>query len=293
MDDRFNRAQFHSIPSGVDLLSPDYLVLGHITRDLLPDRQATAGGTALYAAVTAQRLGLRVAVFTAAADLPDPADLNFPVVCLPTKTTSTFENRYTHGQRHQWVHAIAPSLNLDHLPASWHFAPIVHLGPVLWECLPDMVHAFPGALVGVTPQGWMRQWQAALPAPVAYVPWEPDANLLRHIGLLVLSREDVQGDEILVKQYASACPLVALTHGAQGVTLYVQGVPYHLPAQRATEVDPTGAGDVFAAAMLVRLYETGNPLTAAQFATFVAAAAVEGVGLSRIPSRAEVLERMG
>jgi hypothetical protein len=44
--------------------------------------------------------------------------------------------------------------------------------------------------------------------------------------------------------------------------------------------------------MLVRLYETGNPVVAAHFASVVAAAAVEGPGVQHIPSRAEVLRRM-
>ena len=45
--------------------APDYLVIGHITADVVPGG-TTPGGTALYAARTAARLGLRVAIVTSA-----------------------------------------------------------------------------------------------------------------------------------------------------------------------------------------------------------------------------------
>ena len=104
----------------------------------------------------------------------------------------------------------------------------------------------------------------------------------------MLSIEDVHGDEALVVAYARHCPLVALTRGAQGATLFVRGAPHHVPAFAATERDPTGAGDVFAASLLTRLHETGDPLEAARFAAYVAALSVEGAGISRIPARDEI-----
>jgi sugar/nucleoside kinase (ribokinase family) len=57
-------------------------------------------------------------------------------------------------------------------------------------------------------------------------------------------------------------------------------------------VDPTGAGDVFAAAFLVRYHETGDAADAAAFAACAASCAVEGVGVSSLGDRPEVLRRM-
>lgn len=271
---------------------PDYLALGHITRDLTSAGGSVPGGTVLYAATTAQRLGLQAALLTAAANVP--ADVFDPrwVARVPSVTTSTFENRYVQGVRQQWVHAIAEPLDLSYLPLPWQSAPIVHIGPVLHECTLEMLAAFAGALIGVTPQGWMRQWQSDLPSPVERIPWRPSADWLQRVDLLVLSSEDVGGDEALVVDYARNCRLVAFTRGVHGITLYIRGKPHDIPAHPAVERDPTGAGDVFAAAMLVYLYETGAAVAAAHFAAVVAAAAVEGPGISHIPSRAEVLRRM-
>ena len=88
--------------------------------------------------------------------------------------------------------------------------------------------------------------------------------------------------------YARHCALVALTRGVQGSTLFLRGVPHHIPAFPAIERDPTGAGDVFAAALLIRLRETSDPLEAARFASYVAALSVEGAGISRIPARHDI-----
>jgi sugar/nucleoside kinase (ribokinase family) len=55
-----------------------------------------------------------------------------------------------------------------------------------------------------------------------------------------------------------------------------------------TEVDPTGAGDVFAAAFFVRLLNTRDPWEAARFANRMAAISVTRPGVAGVPSMEEV-----
>ncbi len=268
-------------------MTPDYLLLGHLTRDLLPDSGFAPGGTALYSALTAHRLGARTALVSARAALPPdwPAEIEHA----PTPGTAPiFENRYDPTGRSQILHSEATAIRLEDVPPAWRAAPLVHLGPVLGETPEALAHAFPQALLGVTPQGWMRSWASPLPGPVDYRPWHPAPALLAAIGALVLSIEDVRGDEALVRNYAQHCPLVALTRGAQGATLFLGGQPHHITAFPTDERDPTGAGDVFAAALLLRLRESGDPLVAAHFAACAAALSIAGPGHSRIPDRAAV-----
>lgn len=270
-----------------------YLAFGHITRDCLPDGAFIPGGTALYSAATAARLGMRAAIMTAASPDHLPAAPSPLVVSLdPAPATTTFANHYTSAGRRQWLYDLAPPIRLDRLPPAWRTAPIVHLAPVVGEVDLAWVTAFPTALIGVTPQGWMRAWDKPLPAPIRPAVWQPDPDLLRRVTLVVLSIEDVDGDEALAASYAAYCPLVAVTRGAGGATLYVHGAPHFIPALPAIERDPTGAGDVFAAAMLVHLWETGDPLAAARFASGAAACAVEGMGLTALPTRAAVADRL-
>jgi sugar/nucleoside kinase (ribokinase family) len=273
-------------------MTPDYLLLGHFTRDVLPDGTTAPGGTSLYASYAAQRLGRHVAVVSAPAELPPDLLETIAVAFHNSPTPPTFENQYTPQGRRQILHAASLPITLANIPIEWRTAPIVHLGPVLGETPEELAYAFPNALLGVTPQGWMRAWGPDLPGLVAYRPWRPAEQLLQRIDALVLSIEDVKGDEALVASWARHCRLVALTHGANGATLFIAGQPYHVDAFPATERDPTGAGDVFAAALLVRLHETGDPLDAARFAACVAAGSVEGRGASRIPSRSEVESRL-
>jgi sugar/nucleoside kinase (ribokinase family) len=77
-----------------------------------------------------------------------------------------------------------------------------------------------------------------------------------------------------------------------GALLHIDGsAPEVFPGYPATEVDPTGAGDVFAAAFLLWLRRTGDPRAAGDFANRVAALAVEREGLDGVPARDELLAR--
>ena len=176
-------------------MKPDYLLLGHFTRDMLPDGATAPGGTSLYASLAAQRLGQRVAVVSAPAELPPDLPETIAVAFHHSPTPPTFENQYTPQGRRQILHAASEPITIDDIPVQWRLAPIVHLGPVLGETPEELVFTFPGALLGVTPQGWMRSWGPDLPGPVAYRPWQPGADVLRRIDALILSIEDVKGDE--------------------------------------------------------------------------------------------------
>ncbi len=69
-------------------------------------------------------------------------------------------------------------------------------------------------------------------------------------------------------------------------------VTEHFPAYFITEVDPTGAGDVFAAAFLFYLHKYGDPRKAVKFANCTAALSVEHIGITGIPTLDMVVERI-
>ena len=270
-----------------DAMDPDFLVVGHVTKDLYPDGYHI-GGTATYAAITAARLGRRPAVLTRAApDLPLSGALpQVEVLLLPSPVTTTFENVYSPQGRQQVIHAVADPLLCSDVPRDWRRMPIVLLGPLAQEIGPDMVGCFEG-LIGVTPQGWMRQWDAS--GRVSPQLWRGAAEVLPFVDALVLSEEDLRGDLTPLQEYIRLCKIVVLTTGWQGATVFLEGERHEVPARAChSEVDPTGAGDVFAAAFLIRLEETGDPLHATRFANVVASFSVERTGMEGIPSRAQV-----
>ncbi len=265
---------------------PEFLVVGHICQDVVPDGYRL-GGTATYAAITAQRLGLQPGVVTRAAPETLRTDLlqGVAVHLLPSDVTTTFENRYQDGRRTQRIHAVAGSIGPEDVPSEWRGVPIVLLAPLAQEVHPGLARSFPGALLGVVPQGWMRAWDGT--GHVQRVAWVSAEDVLPHVRAVVVSEEDVGGDVALVERWAAWVECLALTQGARGATLYWRGQARHMPPRAAREVDPTGAGDVFAAAFLIRLSETGDPVDAARFANAVASFSVEAPGPVGIPWRHE------
>ena len=72
---------------------PDYLVIGHITKDLLKGG-FTVGGTVTYSGLTARNLGRRVGVVTSASPDLDLREAlpGIEVVNVPSPVTTAFQN---------------------------------------------------------------------------------------------------------------------------------------------------------------------------------------------------------
>lgn len=286
-------------------VTPQFLAVGHVTRDLLPDGSFTVGGTVTFAALTAYRLGLSSAIVTCAdaaflAHLPTYLP-GIQVHGRPGAETTTFANRYTDGFRVQYLHARGDVLTEDDVPTAWRAAPIVLLGPLDQELAPTLVNLFSrpfGTLIAATPQGWLRRWDND--GRVWPTPWQAAEQVLPLLDALILSHDDllpfadgnrVEADAIL-ERWSMYVPLLVATDGRHGASLYQHGVATRFPAYAATEVDPTGAGDVFAAAFLMHLSQHGDPAQAVNFANCVASFSVEQTGIQGIPTMEMVMQRL-
>ncbi len=268
---------------------PEFIIIGHITQDLLPDGGLSLGGTVSYAATTAQRMGYRVGVVTSTGPNLDVKQvLPFAQVsCHQASETTIFENIYVNGERTQILHKRAGDLHCKHVPEQWRNAPIAHLGPLDQEIDEGVFHCFDDeVLIGVTPQGFLRRWDDQ--GLVSFMDWEPPKSVLQRINVLVLSEQDVPDPDGLVRDWGPFIDVIVVTRAEKGATVYHEGEPCDYPARPAQQVDPTGAGDVFAAAFMIRLIETRDPCQAAQFANAVASFSIEGPGVSGIPTRHQV-----
>lgn len=264
----------------------DYLVIGHLTKDLTP-KGHRLGGTAAYSALTARALGLRVGIVTAwVNDVPLDRLQGIQIVNYPSDCTTTFENIYTKEGRIQYLRQQATILDYYAIPEPWRDAPIVHLGPVAQEVEQTMVRHFPNALLGLTPQGWMREWDKT--GKVHPIEWPEASFTMARAGAVVISVEDVGGDEDRISEMSTYCPILAVTEGSCGSRLYWHGDVRRFRAPEVEEVDATGAGDVYTAAFLTRLYTTRDPWEAARFATQLAALGVSRIGLDKTPTPEEI-----
>jgi 1D-myo-inositol 3-kinase len=280
----------------------DFLVVGHVTQDLLSNdpqnSEYTLGGTASFAAVTAARLGRHPTVITRAAADTDLSALPPEVTryVLPSPTTTTFANIYTEHGRIQYCYTPAQPISASDIPPAMHCPKIALLGPVANEVEPDVAAIFAAeTLVAAVPQGWMRTWNAS--GQVHSQPWYHAETILPHLDVIVLSLEDIDGDLSRLEPLIEKVPLVALTEYRDGSTIYrrlddnsISAIK--IPPRPAREVDPTGAGDIYATAFLLRLQETGDPEQAAFYANITASFGVEGKGVSGIPSHQQVMDYM-
>ena len=275
------------------LTTVDYLVIGHITHDVTPTGSQT-GGTASYSSLTALALGMRVGLLTSLAnDFELPTPLNeVALQRLPSENTTTFENLYdAKGNRQQIIHHRAAPIAASDVPQEWRGARIVHLAPVADEVDAALAARFPTALVGVTPQGWMRAWDAE--GKVRPIRWQEPQDVLRAASVVVMSIEDIDFDEQLAREYARQSSVVIVTRGADGCSVHWRDSWQEFPAPQVPLVDPTGAGDIFATSYFHRLLLTnGDPHEAARFAVEIASMSVSRRGLDGIPSQDEIRQAM-
>lgn len=276
------------MPELAVLEAVDYLVIGHITDDMTAGGPRL-GGTATFSALTARALGLRVGIVTAANEKTSLDALDgITVVSIPSKHTTTFENIYIGGERKQTLQHQAAMISFENVPDAWRTASIIHLGPVAQELPDELPGRFSPSLLGITPQGWMRTWNGD--GHVSPCKWESADAFLPRAGAVVISREDVGGDEELIEAMAHQTRVLAVTDGEAGSVLLWNGDRRRFRAPQLPELDATGAGDIFAAAFFIRLFTTRDPWEAARFATQLAARSVARAGLDGIPTQKEIEE---
>ena len=274
------------MPNLVSLEAVDYLAIGHAAHDLTADG-ARLGGTVAYSALTARALGMKVGIVTSVGkETPLDALDGIPVISINSPHSTTFENIYTDHGRVQYLRAQAARIDLASVPASWRNASIIHLGPIANEMDSSLPNEFSPSLLGVTPQGWMRRWDSD--GRVSRSEWTNSEMLLQQANAVVISREDVNGDNELIEQMAHQTRMLVVTEGAEGCVLHWNGDRRRFRAPEVEEVDATGAGDIFATAFFIRLFNTRDPWEAARFATLIASHAVTRVGLEGIPTQAEI-----
>ena len=274
-----------------------FIAVGHITNDLRP--QSHLGGAVSYSAVTAARLGLEAHVVTKC-PVGHPyintlENLNVEVHNLPSSsdTITTFDNKYgTQEKRTQIVSQIQESISQrdqKNMPWSIFKNAIVLIAPVtpfdvslgLFSDLAKYKN------INVAAQGYFRRINRN---GVVIQDESSDFNEpYLKAKSIILSDEDISvGNLNKIKS-----PLVVLTQGAKGVTVYEKGEKI-LSAEafslaKEELVDFTGAGDVFATIFIVEMAKNGGDIKSATVAACLFAAmkitAMGGIGMDSIPSQ--------
>lgn len=271
------------------------MVLGHVTCDIIR-REGQAidtrlGGSASFAVLAAATLGYETILVTAAPPeskllkpLYESANITLHVKACPKPTT--FELDYTGDARRLRLLNRAPPLLPENVPTEARGARVAYVCPVMGECGPVTMATLHSDCVVVAAQGWLRRASGngeILPTVL------PDAKAVSGVRAVCFSELDHPESDALAGDFAARVDIVALTRGANGVTLYHGEHTVDVPAVPANEVDPTGAGDVFGVVFALGLHAGKTAVEAAQIAMRVAARVVEGPGLGRLAAVDETL----
>jgi hypothetical protein len=271
----------------------DYTAVGHVTVDVLADGTRRAGGSALYSALQAARLGLRSLIVTAGVPaevegLLAPYRGELACEIHPAEHTTTLTAAGWGRRRVQrllaWAGPIAGPVAVE--------TGVLHLAPVARELSGPLGAA--AGFVGLTPQGLVRTWPApgeqvtlAAPAPAA-------VELARGCDALVLSARERSVCEALIAAAHESEALAAVTDGSRPVTVLAAGARDAEVAVAPLDdaIDDMGAGDVFAAALFVALARGDAIDAAVSFASAASAVRMSGLGPDAIGNADAIAERM-
>jgi sugar/nucleoside kinase (ribokinase family) len=288
----------------------EVLHVGSACRDVDEDdpRGWRLGGGVTYAALTTARLGLRTAAVVGvdatargAAEFDDLRVAGVDLLFVPLDDGPIYHNVETPAGRVQTCINPGLPLPIPALPESWAAAAAWSMVPVAGEIGDAWADVVPeGAFVAVAWQGLLRRLVAG--ERVTPKPPQPSA-LVRRADLVGVSHHDIDQRTRLADLARLLHPGARLlvTRGDRGGLLVTVGpdgpvaTVRYLPTATYHEVDPTGAGDTFLAALLATAIRpalagrrrTRRPLDL-RFAAAAGSLVVEGPGLAAVPDRVAV-----
>jgi sugar/nucleoside kinase (ribokinase family) len=291
----------------------DVVHIGNACRDIDPadPRGWRLGGGVAYAALSTARLGLRSAALLGAdaiaataseIDLLRSAGVEVRIV--PLGQGPIFENVETEHGRVQTCIEPGNPLPVVQLPPAWSAAAAWMLVPVAGETGPDWAAAIPPGVRLVL--GWQGLLRTLAPGERTGRKLPSRGPLVERADLIGVSRSDLESGTSLDALNAVLRPgtWLVVTDGPEGGITFKAGddgplnqVAYE--GVRARQADPTGAGDVFLAALVGAWFDRDAPSDQPgprakdlRWAAAAGALVVEGIGLPAVPDRGAVAARL-
>ena len=270
-----------------------FLAIGHASRDEFPDGRWRLGGSALYGAATAAKLGADVTLVTRVGPGERGAletlcgELGITLRALSGNVTTTFGFTYD-AAGHRTLRLLAKAAPIARADVGRAVAApqAVLLASIAGELDKSLFAPWSGAKRVLAAQGMLRSF--AKDGTVLATRWRDYAKLLPKVDAVVVSEEDHAEDSAWLP-----FTTVVVTQAERGSDLHDDGVTTHIRAFAVPEVvDQTGAGDAFAASLALALADGLDLVEAATFASAAASFAVEGLGIARLADRSRVRERM-
>jgi sugar/nucleoside kinase (ribokinase family) len=175
------------------------------------------------------------------------------------------------------------------LPPLWRSAAAIHVAPVAQEIDARQIARLSPRILGCTPQGWMRAWDRDRYGLVRTTPLRLPPDIVSRINIMVISSEEsVAARDTL--DVVGRTGLAVVTRGDQGARLTDRGRRVEVAPFPSPSIDTTGAGDVFAAALIAERADGAPVVASARYASAAAALKIAGHGIAAVPKREAVLD---
>jgi sugar/nucleoside kinase (ribokinase family) len=291
---------------------PRVLVVGAASRDVtsMDPRGWRLGGAVTYGALALARLGFRVRALVGADreaagahELDLLREAGAEVAIAPLRSGPVFENIEAPGGRRQRCLASSDPVLPSAAAPGWtdpsQVLDALFLAPVASELQDEWATTLAAGSVALGWQGLLRRLEAG--RDVERRPPEPTA-LLQAATLVGASRDDLAPGTTsasLVNLLAPGATLV-LTAGDAGGLVVRRGTGTEATSRRYPaipsdgSVDPTGAGDVFLAAMLATVLDPSlarGQDGGTRFAAAAASLSIEATGIAGVPDLDATLRR--
>lgn len=231
-------------------------VIGPLARDTVEGAEPRIGGAPWYAGRAFCLLG-REATIAAKCGQADRRrflmrleQFGLPVSLVAGGETTAFSFGYDGERRSMTVDAVGEPWTPEEALTAVDRAEWVHVAPLLRTDFP------PDTLAALAAERRLLLDGQGLVRPGRTGPLQLDADhdpeLLRHIAILKLTEEEALALTGSVDDVAElGVAEVVVTLGSRGCLVFANGTRTHVPAQEVHGVvDPTGAGDAFAATYL-------------------------------------------
>jgi sugar/nucleoside kinase (ribokinase family) len=258
-------------------------IAGNLSLDRVDGAPPRPGGAPFHAARALRALGrpALVAAKCAEADrealLPPLVRLGLPVLWLAGDSTAAFSFRYERDRR---------VMEIDALGSPWTPDDVRRLEQAEWVHVGALARSdFPAATLAALAREQRVSFDGqGLVRPERTGPLELDAGydpeVLRHVSILKLAEEEAQalvGDPKEAVLASLGVPEVVVTLGSRGSLVLADGRLERVAAEPVEGVvDPTGAGDAFAAGYLAARAGGDAPGAAARRATALVAGLLGG-----------------
>jgi sugar/nucleoside kinase (ribokinase family) len=272
-------------------------LIGNPTRDHIvngPKDVKTFGGSVLYAGLFLARSGYAVAIIGKGNDEMknwiERRDINATYFYRASRVVE-FKNVYVQNRREQFARR-GEKIYLSEVPDAAFRSQAILVGSVLQEVDPEIVRAPRQAVLMLEAQGFIRHLSPD--GKVLHRKRRDAEAAVRYCDILKVDEAEAavltaatRADTAARVLHQMGPKIVIVTCGEKGVTIFDGSRMIRIRAPAAEVVDPTGAGDVFGAAFLIRYLQTEDLIQAGLFASTAAALSMTEFGTAAVPSAQE------